>query len=81
MRRPNVKTPGRGSGAGVEKNTEAGNLKTHSAAHGPAACQCRSNPSGCFVCRRWDRTIREIDARRADSLRRESMSYLMRTGG
>lgn len=50
-------------------------------AHGPAYCQCRTNQSSCLACRRWDRTIRGVDARRADSLRRQSIGDLMRAGG
>lgn len=45
------------------------------------ACQCRLNRSGCLYCRRWDRTIREIEARRAASLRRQSLGDLARAGG
>jgi len=79
MRPLDLKTPGRGDGAGAWQSREAGNLKAKNNAHGPVACQCRIN-QGCLFCRRWDRTIRGIDARRADSLRRQSMGDLMRAG-
>lgn len=78
MRRPDVTTPLVGaSGAKGLTRDDTRNFT----AHGPAACQCRINKSGCIACRRWDRTIRGIDARRADSLRRQSMGDLMRAGG
>ena len=80
MRRPDVETPRPGGARGVGEAGQASNLKTDGNAHGPAACQCRINKSGCLACRRWDRTIRGIDARRADSLRRQSMGDLMRAG-
>jgi hypothetical protein len=78
MRRPDVKTPAVGA-AGAKGHTkdDAENCN----AHGPNACQCRINKSGCLVCRRWDKRIRGIDARRADPLRRQNMGDLMRAGG
>ena len=85
MLRPDVETPGRGSGAGVGETGQASNLKTDGIAHGPLYCQCRINRSGCLVCRRWAKNISGIisgiDARRADSLRQQSMGDLMRAGG
>lgn len=81
MRRLNVETPRPGGARGVGEAGQASNLKTDGNAHGAAGCQCRINKYGCLVCRRWDRTIRGIDARRADSLRRQSMGDLMRAGG
>lgn len=75
MRRPDVKTPLAGAG-GAGEATEAGNLSADSTAPGTMHCQCRLNFPGCLVCRRWDRTIRGIEARRADSLRRQSMGTL-----
>jgi hypothetical protein len=78
MLRPDVTTPlvGASGAKGLTRN-DSNNFT----AHGPAGCQCRINPSGCLFCRRWDKRIRGIDARRADSLRRQSMGYLMRAGG
>ncbi len=61
----------------VAKQNAAGSPK-HSAI--ASHCQCRLNPSGCLVCRRWDRTIRGIDARRADSLRRQALGTLIKAG-
>lgn len=43
------------------------------------ACVCRFG-APCIVCRRWDRAIHGIEARRADSLRRQSMGSLARAG-
>lgn len=74
MNAPKMKTPGRSSGAGVGKSSEVGNLSADSTALGATAfCQCLINSSGCLVCRRWSRIIRGIEARRADSLRRQAL--------
>lgn len=66
----------------VQVTTVHAEESEHSAAPSDLrSCQCRINKSGCLVCRRWDRTIRGSDARRADSLRRQSMGDLIRVGG
>lgn len=70
-----MKTPP-GAVASGKAGAEKGIDKTDYAVHGPLFCQCRIN-QGCLFCRRWDRTIRGVDARRADSLRRQSMGDLM----
>jgi len=49
--------------------------------HSLQFCQCRLNFSGCLVCRRWDKAIRGIEARRSDSLRRQALGMLARAGG
>lgn len=67
-------------GQGAE-SSEAGNLEGKSStgsANEPAACQCRINPSGCLICRRWSKRIQDIEARRANSLRRQALGNLMR---
>jgi hypothetical protein len=77
MRQPKVTTPLVGaSGAKGLTGDDTKNFTTH----GSAACQCRLNP-GCLVCRRWSKTINGGDAKRAESLRRQSMGDLMRAGG
>jgi hypothetical protein len=75
MPRPDqMKTPG-GSRASGEAVADRGIDQTNHIALGASgpACQCRINPSGCLVCRRFDKIIRGIEARRADSLRRQSL--------
>lgn len=70
-----------GTGQGAIETVEAGNLETNGNALGAIACQCHLNKSGCLVCRRWHRTIIEIEARRAASLRRQALGNLARAGG
>ncbi len=64
---PNAKTPAdRWHGAGACE-TDLAKIKaktTIGQSHDPA-CQRRLNPSGCLICRRFDRIARGIDARRA----------------
>jgi len=43
-------------------------------------CTCRDQVL-CVFCLGWSRTIRSIEARRADSLRGQSLGDLMRAGG
>jgi len=45
------------------------------------ACQCHINLSGCMVCRRWSKRIEGIEARRANSLRRQALGKRVRAGG
>lgn len=82
MLRPDlpVKTPGRGNGTGAGEAAVVGDHGADSAMQGTDGCQCRLNPSGCLVCRRWDRTIRGIEARRADVLRMQATWPLAQSG-
>lgn len=71
----NVKTPG-GSRAQGEAAVQGDLNSAQVTPHGPAACQCHINKYGCLVCRRWDRTIRSIDTRRAASLRLQALGLI-----
>ena len=66
-------------GQGV-KSGEAGNLRRNSStgSSNEPPGQCSINRSGCLVCRRWNRIIREIEQRRSDSLRRQALGNRMR---
>jgi hypothetical protein len=75
-----VKTPRPGGARGVGSNTKIRNIEANGRTHGPTGCQCRINPSGCLECRRWDKRIRGIETRSADSLH-QNTGDLMRTGG
>jgi hypothetical protein len=79
MRLPEKQTPP-GRVASGEAAVQVGADGSQNAMIGTTYCQCRLNPSGCLACRRWDRTIRGIDARRADSLRRQAIGILARAG-
>lgn len=70
------------TGRGAE-SSEAGNLRDHDSAglFNEPACQCHINPSGCMVCRRWSKCIEGIEARRANSLRRQALGQRARAGG
>lgn len=69
-------------GQGAE-SSEAGNLrrKSSTGSTNEPPCQCSINRSGCLVCRRWNKIIREIEQRRSDSLRRQALGNRIRAGG
>ena len=82
MRRPDVIAPtGLAGRVGAEKQ-EVGSLgaKNSTGSVVELACQCRFNQSGCLVCRRWDRVIRQIEIRRADAIRRQWYSHQLAVG-
>lgn len=70
MRRPDVKTPGRGSGAGVGEAGEEGNLGKHSNKHGRSLCLCSANVI-CGLC--FFRLRAEETFARARSLRLQAV--------
>lgn len=43
-------------------------------------CTCHLVGAICFACHRWDRRIRSIEARRADSLRRQALGNVAAGG-
>jgi len=86
----NAKGAGQGAFSGKADTSAAG----FSATRGPdvngserpiarngAACMCRLNLSGCLCCRRWNKVIRNIEARRAASSRRQSAGEMACAGG
>lgn len=61
---------------GAGEAAEIGNLGKQITAHCPIAdpaYMCHLPGTVCLFCRRWDRTIRGIEDRRADSLRRQAL--------
>lgn len=81
MRRPD---PGndkaRGQAGPVSKDHYIGTADDSRQASEVNACQCRIDPAGCLVCRRWDRVIRGIEIRRADAIRRQWYSHQLGVG-
>lgn len=72
MKAPSIKTPRPVGALGAVKNDLA---KIGANDSSSPACQCHIVGAICLACRRWDRTIRGIEQRRADSLRMQSFGH------